>query len=33
MAIPTYEQFMHPFLNILMDGQEHTLSDLNELLI
>ncbi|MER2007809.1 MAG: restriction endonuclease [Psychrobacillus sp.] len=33
MAIPTYEQFMHPFLNILKDGQEHTLSDLNELLI
>lgn len=33
MAIPTYEEFMYPFLGYLKDQKEHTLSELNESLI
>lgn len=32
MAIPTYEQFMYPFLEYLKDEQEHTLKELYDYL-
>lgn len=32
MPIPTYEQFMYPFLDYLKDDQEHTLKELYEYL-
>ena len=32
MAIPTYEQFMYPFLEYLVDEQEHTLKELYDYL-
>ncbi|MGE7910801.1 winged helix-turn-helix domain-containing protein [Lysinibacillus xylanilyticus] len=32
MPIPTYEQFMYPFLDYLKDENEHTLKELYEIL-
>lgn len=32
MTIPTYEQFMYPFLEHLKDGEEHTLQELYKIL-
>lgn len=32
MTIPTYEQFMYPFLEYLKDGEEHTLQELYKVL-